>query len=1170
MATRGNTKLQGFYFPWPLRNIQFARQIDQSRENTFKIAPLVRAAYVDPQPVTANDPGNADLSGWAVGMRDFRNKFRIYYDQVNFRFSIQHNVGTEAIETWDDMLYIRESDGRVTIVQDGGLEAQGGFYNQVPRNLATSGRFDPPSTEWVFTHNLNTKPILWDTFNLGDKSIVPQSVNVNNPNIAYFYFSSPQSGFAVVTGEQSRFEGIRVDDGNGNVFPTATRLGFNSAQFYASTDGHGMPVINLQPLDLSGVDPTTVPVNLTVTDTAASQTFTLVKKLTFRQADFYFRTDSQGFPIINIRGGAGSGGSGVFGSGIFAQDFSSSNEWTLNHGLGVNNIIWSVYDDQGLAVIPQKVSIHNSNVSYFYFSPAVAGRAVVVGGPVFQGILAVNETDGSPSFSNVSNLIFNSGDFYLAPDSTGKPVVNFRGTSGGGGGGGLNNVVEDLTPQLGGDLDVNGFSITTVGDPSGDVNIKTGAAVGDAGSLVIQPGNSSGGAGGSVLILAGSGFTAGGVIQLQSSGDLALGSGSGSILLTPSVATDAGTAKIVNLLDPTNSQDAATKAYVDAHMGGGFYGIFICESDGNPPANRNDTIIFDSTAFYINSNSVGKPMISFRGAVSGGGSGITAVVQDTNPQLGGNLNGGGFFITNIADPTTAQGAATKNYVDTTMSPGFYGIIWSDGLVTKRTDRLSFNKNEFYLDGTRPTLNIKESGIDHSLLANLTVGDPHTQYSLVTGTRAFTGTVGGITPVASSDLATKGYVDTNLGPGFYGIFIRESDGNPPANRNDTIIFDSTAFYINSNSVGKPMISFRGSIISGAGGITAVVQDTNPQLGGNLNGGGFSITNIADPTTAQGAATKNYVDTQIGPGFYGVIWSDGTITKRTDRLSFSNANFYLDGSRPTVNLKQIDHNSLSNLTVGDPHTQYILVNGTRAFTGAQSMGSNKLTNVTDPTTAQDAATKNYVDTTASPGFYGLFIKESRAGATVFKNDTLIFDSLAFYVNPTSVGKPMVSLRATARGVDFADGVHLLLNKTRLNFNDKDFYLSQTASGDPMLNLRYEEDIYPIYIELGSIQNVVIDPFAQYPYTLDRADMDCRAGSATGGFYIIPASNPSGLGRRIGRGQPVGNFDQLSITTAPARYIPTTNRTVNPGDCLMLAIFGNSASKHIRVSLVTRKPN
>jgi hypothetical protein len=39
------------------------------------------------------------------------------------------------------------------------------------------------------------------------------------------------------------------------------------------------------------------------------------------------------------------------------------------------------------------------------------------------------------------------------------------------------------------------------------------------------------------------------------------------------------------------------------------------------------------------------------------------------------------------------------------------------------------------------------------------------------------------------------------------------------------------------------------------------------------------------------------------------------------------------------------------------------GSVAFTGEQSMGTHKLTNVVDPTLAQDAATKNYVDTKIS---------------------------------------------------------------------------------------------------------------------------------------------------------------------------------------------------------------
>ncbi|KKL09705.1 hypothetical protein LCGC14_2563190, partial [marine sediment metagenome] len=48
--------------------------------------------------------------------------------------------------------------------------------------------------------------------------------------------------------------------------------------------------------------------------------------------------------------------------------------------------------------------------------------------------------------------------------------------------------------------------------------------------------------------------------------------------------------------------------------------------------------------------------------------------------------------------------------------------------------------------------------DHGNLAGL-ADDDHTQYSLVDGTRSFTGVVAGIDPSASADLTTKNYVDT---------------------------------------------------------------------------------------------------------------------------------------------------------------------------------------------------------------------------------------------------------------------------------------------------------------------------------------------------------------------------------------------------------------------------
>lgn len=65
-------------------------------------------------------------------------------------------------------------------------------------------------------------------------------------------------------------------------------------------------------------------------------------------------------------------------------------------------------------------------------------------------------------------------------------------------------------------------------------------------------------------------------------------------------------------------------------------------------------------------------------------------------------------------------------------------------------------------------------------------------------------------------------------------------------------------------------------------------------------------------------------------------------------------------PTIN-GLLDHGLIQGLG-DDDHTQYILVDGTRAFTGNQSMGSNRLTNVAAPSVGTDATNKSYVDSVA----------------------------------------------------------------------------------------------------------------------------------------------------------------------------------------------------------------
>ncbi|MGB2528769.1 hypothetical protein, partial [Flagellimonas sp. SN16] len=161
----------------------------------------------------------------------------------------------------------------------------------------------------------------------------------------------------------------------------------------------------------------------------------------------------------------------------------------------------------------------------------------------------------------------------------------------------------------------------------------------------------------------------------------------------------------------------------------------------------------------------------------------------------------------------------------------------------------------------------------------------------------------------------------------------------------------------------------------GSVTNEIQDLASVLGEG-NSAGTSITNVTDPTNAQDAATKNYVDTQItantadgsetivnggtdisvsGSGTTGdpyVVNStftevDGSVTNEINtRFEVSGANLEIEDGNGILQVP------LANLGSDDQTLSEVLSEGNSAGTS--------ITNVTDPTNAQDAATKNYVDT------------------------------------------------------------------------------------------------------------------------------------------------------------------------------------------------------------------
>lgn len=128
---------------------------------------------------------------------------------------------------------------------------------------------------------------------------------------------------------------------------------------------------------------------------------------------------------------------------------------------------------------------------------------------------------------------------------------------------------------------------------------------------------------------------------------------------------------------------------------------------------------------------------------------------------------------------------------------------------------------------------------------------------------------------------------------------------------------------------------------------------------------------------------------------------------------------------IDASGIDHGGLAGLG-DDDHTQYTLADGTRAFTGDQSMGTNQLTNVGDPTaTTIDAASDDAVpmsflaSTTNGEGASAIGIEDASSIFTSTNVEGALGELFEAAAGP--------SLSADATGVTRGDLLHISANDT-----------------------------------------------------------------------------------------------------------------------------------------------